>query len=66
LFCERDNGGNLNHTTVNEVLENAWVIPINNPPQMASYNEAIERTQREFKDFVKLWPCKATTSEFVP
>ena len=51
LFCKRDNGGNLNHTTVNEVLENAWVIPINNPPQMASYNGAIERTQREFKDF---------------
>ena len=63
LFCKRDNGGNLNHTTVNEVLENAWVIPINNPPQMASYNGAIERTQREFKDFVKRWQWKAATME---
>lgn len=63
LFCKRDNGGNLNHTTVNEVLENAWVIPINNPPQMASYNGAIERTQREFKDFMKRWQWKASTME---
>jgi len=52
LFCKRDNSGNLNQTTVNEVLENAWVIPINNPPKMVSYNGAIERTQREFKDFI--------------
>jgi hypothetical protein len=63
LFCKRDNGGNLNHTTVNEVLENAWVIPINNPPKMASYNGAIERTQREFKDFLKRWQWKASNME---
>ncbi len=63
LFCKRDNGGNLNHTTVNEVLENAWVIPINNPPKMASYNGAIERTQREFKDFLKRWQWKARIME---
>ena len=63
LFCKRDNGSNLNHTTVNEVLENAWVIPINNPPKTPSYNGAIERTQREFKDFLKRWQWKATTLE---
>jgi len=63
LFCKRDNGGNLNHTTVNEVLENAWVIPINSPPYMASYNGAIERTQREFKDHLKRWQWKANTME---
>ena len=63
LFCKRDNGGNLNHTTVNEVMENAWVIPINSPPKMASYNGAIERTQREFKDFLKRWQWKAGTME---
>ena len=63
LFCKRDNGGNLNHTTVNEVLENAWVVPINNPPQRASYNGGIERTQREFKEFLKRWQWKATTME---
>jgi hypothetical protein len=63
LFCKRDNGGNLNHTTVNEVLENAWVIPINSPPKMASYNGGIERTQREFKDFLKRWQWKAGTME---
>ena len=63
LFCKRDNGGNLNHTTVNEVLENAWVIPINSPPYMAPYNGAIERTQREFKDYLKRWQWKANTME---
>ncbi len=32
LFCKRDNGGNLNHLAVNQVLEEALVIPINSPP----------------------------------
>jgi hypothetical protein len=63
LFCKRDNGGNLNHTTVNEVLENAWVIPINSPPYTASYNGGIERTQREFKDYLKRWQWKADTMD---
>lgn len=63
LFCKRDNGGNLNHTTVNEVLENAWVIPINSPPYTASYNGAIERTQRELKDYLECWKWKAGTME---
>ena len=65
LFCKRDNGGNLNHTTVNEVLANAWVIPINSPPKRAPYNGAIERTQREFKDFMKRWKWKAGTMESI-
>lgn len=63
LFCKRDNGGNLNHSAVNEVLKNAWVIPINNPPITPSYNGAVERTQREFKGFVKRWRWKATKLE---
>jgi hypothetical protein len=29
LFCKRDNGGNLNHLAVNQVLEEALVIPLN-------------------------------------
>jgi transposase len=37
LFCKRDNGGNLNHPAVNEVLEEAFVIPINSPPNTAQY-----------------------------
>jgi len=49
LFCKRDNGGNLNHAAVNEVLEEALVVPINNPPYTAPYNGAIEHTQGEFK-----------------
>ena len=61
LFCKRDNGGNLNHAAVNEVLEQALVIPINSPPCKAPYNGAIEHTQGEFKDYLRLWEWKADT-----
>jgi hypothetical protein len=61
LFCKRDNGGNLNHATVNEILEQALVIPINNPPSRASYNGAIEHTQGEFKNYLRRWEWKADT-----
>jgi hypothetical protein len=63
LFCKRDNGSNLNHSTVDDVLEDAWVIPINSPPYMPSYNGAIERTQGEFKDFLKHWQWKAKSMD---
>jgi hypothetical protein len=63
LFCKRDNGGNLNHSTVDEVLEDAWVIPINSPPCTPSYNGAIERTQREFKGQINRWQWKASSME---
>jgi hypothetical protein len=61
LFCKRDNGGNLNHLAVNEVLEQALVIPINSPPYTARYNGAIEHTQGEFKDYLRRWQWKANT-----
>lgn len=61
LFCKRDNGGNLNHAAVNEVLEQALVIPINNPPYTAPYNGAIEHAQGEFKNYLHCWQWKADT-----
>lgn len=61
LFCKRDNGGNLNHLAVNEVMEQAYVIPINSPPNTARYNGAIEHTQGEFKDCLRRWQWKANT-----
>ena len=61
LFCKRDNGGNLNHGMVNEVLEQALVIPINSPPYRAPYNGAIEHTQGEFKNYLHRWEWKANT-----
>ena len=61
LFCKRDNGGNLNHLAVNDVLEQAYVIPINSPPYTAPYNGAIEHTQGEFKDYLRRWEWKANT-----
>jgi transposase len=66
LFCKRDNGGNLNHTAVDDVLADALVVPINNPVNTASYNGAIEHTQGEFKTYLRHWGCKAETdSELV-
>jgi hypothetical protein len=59
LFCKRDNGGNLNHLAVNQVLEEALVIPINSPPYRAAYNGAIEHTQGEFKSYLDRWRWKA-------
>ena len=59
LFCKRDNGGNLNHTAVDQVLEDALVIPINNPSDTPSYNGAIEHAQGEFKRYLRLWGWKA-------
>jgi len=59
LFCKRDNGGNLNHAAVDEVLEQALVIPINSPPKQAHYKGAIEHTQGEFKRYLNRWGWKA-------
>ncbi len=50
-----DNGGNLNHRAVNQVLEEAFVISINSPPNTSQYNGAIEHTQGEFKDYLRRW-----------
>jgi hypothetical protein len=61
LFCKRDNGGNLNHGAVNDILEEAYVIPINSPPYTAPYNGAVEHTQGEFKDYLRRWHWKANT-----
>ena len=61
LFCKRDNAGNLNHLAVNQVLEEALVIPINSPPYRAPYNGGIEHTQGEFKSYLARWSWKAGT-----
>ena len=63
LFCKRDNGGNLNHLTVNQVLEDAMVIPINSPAYTAPYNGAVEHAQGEVKQFLRTWDAKAKTNE---
>ena len=59
LFCKRDNGGNLNHTAVDQVLAEALVVPINNPANMPAYNGAIEHTQGEFKNYLRRWDWKS-------
>lgn len=66
LFCKRDNGGNLNHTTVDQALAEAMVIPINSPAYTAPYNGAIEHTQGEFKSYFRLWNWKAKDAKHWP
>jgi hypothetical protein len=63
LFLKRDNHGVLNHGSVNEVIEEHLVIPLNSPTYYAPYNGAIEHTQGEFKSYLKGWGWKAGSDE---
>lgn len=49
LFLKRDNGGNLNHRQVDELLSTAMVIPLNSPCAYPQYNGSMERAQRDIK-----------------
>ena len=49
LVLKRDNEGNMNHTAINDVLAESFVLPLNNPEFYAPYNGAIEESQREVK-----------------
>jgi hypothetical protein len=49
LVLKRDNEGNMNHTAINDVLAESFVLPLNNPQYYAPYNGAIEESQREVK-----------------
>jgi hypothetical protein len=49
LLLKRDNGGNMNHVAVNNVLAEFFVLPLNSPIYYAPYNGAIEESQREMK-----------------
>ncbi|MDD5358621.1 MAG: hypothetical protein PHX80_05720 [Candidatus Nanoarchaeia archaeon] len=49
LFLKRDNGGNMNHAAINDVLSEYFVIPLNSPVYYAPYNGGIEHAQGELK-----------------
>ena len=49
LVLKRDNEGNMNHAAVNDVLEEFFILPLNNPEYYAPYNGGIEESQRELK-----------------
>lgn len=49
LVLKRDNGSNLNHQAVDEVLARYLVIPLNSPPHYPPYNGGMERAVRELK-----------------
>ena len=52
LILKRDNGSNLNHTKVNEVLARWGVIPLNSPPACPRYTGAIENAQQDWDRFL--------------
>lgn len=49
LMLKRDNGSNLNHAAVDEVLARYLVIPLNSPPHYPPYNGGMECAVRELK-----------------
>lgn len=49
LVLKRDNGSNLNHQVVDEVLRRYLVVPLNSPPHYPPYNGGMERAVRELK-----------------
>jgi hypothetical protein len=53
LVLKRDNGGNMNHLAINEVLSESFVLPLNSPGYYAPYNGAIEESQREVKESLR-------------
>jgi len=60
LFLKLDNGGNLNHYSVRELLAVQGIMPLNSPAYYAPYNGAIEHTQAEFK--MRLQECYGEAS----
>lgn len=49
LFLKRDNGGNLNHSCITDLLSQSHVLPLNSPCYYAPYNGAIEHGLGEIK-----------------
>jgi len=49
LVLKRDNEGNMNHSVINDLLSESFVLPLNSPEYYAPYNGAIEGSQREVK-----------------
>jgi transposase InsO family protein len=49
LFLKRDNGSPLNCESVNAVLAEHKVLPLNSPPHYPPYNGAMEKSIRDFK-----------------
>jgi hypothetical protein len=63
LFIKRDNARNLNHTSVNDLLEEYMVIPINSLYYTPSYNGAIEHSQGELKTWLHKWKHTAESNK---
>ena len=53
MFLKRDNGSNLNHHEVNQLLERYHVIAINSPTYYSKYNGSIEQSNCQLKDKVE-------------
>jgi len=54
LFFKRDNGTNLNHHAVNEMMGRFLVIPLNSPRYYPPYNGGVERGHQELARHLRL------------
>jgi hypothetical protein len=52
LFLKRDNGGNLNHHAVDELLESMIILPLNSPCYYPQYNGSMEHCQKDVKSLL--------------
>jgi transposase InsO family protein len=64
LFLKRDNGSPLNHASVDRVLADNGVIPLNSPPYYPKYNGAVEKGIREMKQ--ALGECLPQATKWQP
>jgi len=53
LFLKRDNGSNLNHHVVNNVIDKHYIIPLNSPVAYPPYNGGVEFAQNELKTLIR-------------
>jgi transposase InsO family protein len=60
LVLKRDNGSNLVHPAVDELLEDCGVLALTSPPYYPRYNGAIEYAQREIKAAVDVLTVAGT------
>jgi len=66
LFIKRDNKGNVNHRSIEHVLEDHMVIPINSPKNYAQYNGCVEQANGDFKSNLRECSYIGKTNDAIP
>lgn len=64
LFLKRDNGSNLNSSSILAILNLFGEIPLNSPPYCPQYNGVMERSQGETKRYLRVL-CKDKSKKWI-